>query len=399
MTAARTVALLLALLVWPAAAAAQPDPSQMSGIPLPDAELPDGTVSVRVIRGQLSNNVSGQVVELRHGDIVEQATTDAAGRATFVTLNPGQQVQAATELDGARIESQPFAAPGRGGVRLMLVGTDPDRPVEPAPPGLVTLGGESFIQVEIIEESVEVYYIFEVDNPAQVAVEPHEPVVIDLPAGAQGVTVLAGSSPRTVADGPSVELRGPFEPGPTPLRVAYILPYSGDSLVIEQALPIDWESALLSVEKLGAVDYVSQQIARRVEAPSESGDDRDYLLGSGPRLAAGTPFVLELAGLPHHSRLPGFAACAVALVMFALGAWGAATAPAAAVDDKGRQRLLARREALFADLVKIERQRGAGKIGATRHQTRRGELLRALERVYQQLAEDPARPPGATAGV
>ena len=109
MTARAGFLALLGLLAAAGGAGAQPDPSQMSGIPLPDAELNDGTVSVRVIRGQLSNNVPDQLVELRHGDIVEEAMTDAAGRATFVTLNPGQQVQAATELDGVRIESLPFA--------------------------------------------------------------------------------------------------------------------------------------------------------------------------------------------------------------------------------------------------------------------------------------------------
>ena len=383
-------ALLLALLGLPAGAAAQPDPRQMSGIPLPDAELNDGTVSVRVIRGQLSNNVSGQLVELRHGDVVEEATTDAAGRATFVTLNPGQQVQAATDLDGVRIESLPFAAPGRGGVRLMLVGADPDRPVEPAPPGLVTFGGESFIQVEIVEESVEVYYVLDVQNPAQVAVEPATPVRIELPSGAQGVTVLAGSSPRTAADGGTVELSGPFDPGVTPLRIAYILPYTGDRLVIEQALPIDWESVLLSVEKLGAVDYASSQVNRRVEVPSETRDGTDYLLGSGPRVAAGTPFTLELAGLPHHSRMPSNIALAVALAILGFGGWGAAATPGTAGADKGRERLLARREGLYADLVKVERQHRDGKIGPTKHRSRRAELFRALERVYQRLEEDAA---------
>ncbi len=389
----------LLLLVLPAGAGAQPDPRQMSGIPLPDAELNDGTVSVRVIRGQLSNNVPDQVVELRSGDIVEQATTDAEGRATFATLNPGQQVQAATELDGERIESLPFAAPGRGGVRLMLVGADPDRPVEPAPEGLVTFGGESFVQVEIVEESVEVYYVFDVNNPAQVAVEPPEPVLIELPAGAQGVTVLPGSSPRTSVDGGAVELGGPFDPGVTPLRIAYILPYSGDRLVLEQALPIDWDSVLLSVEKLGAVDYVSRQVNRRVEVPSETRGGTDYMLGSGPRVAAGTPFTLELAGLPHHSRMPSNIALAIALAILGIGGWGAAAAPAPSAGDKGRDRLLARREALFVDLVKVERQHRAGKIGATKHKSRRAELFRALERVYQRLEEDaaPAVPTGAGA--
>ena len=386
------LALLLALLGLPAGAAAQPDPRQMSGIPLPDAELNDGTVSVRVIRGQLSNNVPNQLVELRHGDVVEEATTDAAGRATFVTLNPGQQVQAATELDGVRIESLPFAAPGRGGVRLMLVGADPDRPVEPAPPGLVTFGGESFIQVEIVEESLEVYYVLEVNNPAQVAVEPAAPVVIELPPGAQGVTVLAGSSPRTAADGGRVELSGPFEPGMTPLRIAYILPYTGESLVIEQAFPIDWESVLLSVEKLGAVDYVSRQVNRRVEVPSETRDGTDYMLGSGLRVAAGAPFTLELTGLPHHSRMPSNVALGIALVILGLGGWGSAATPGTAGADKTRERLLARREALFLDLVKVERQHRDGKIGPTKHRSRRAELFRVLERLYQRIEDEAAAP-------
>ena len=35
---------------------AQPDPRQMSGLPLPDPALPDGTITVRVIRGQIATS-------------------------------------------------------------------------------------------------------------------------------------------------------------------------------------------------------------------------------------------------------------------------------------------------------------------------------------------------------
>ena len=41
-----------------------PDPSQMSGVPLPSPELSTGTMTVRVVRGSLSNNLPGQRVEL-----------------------------------------------------------------------------------------------------------------------------------------------------------------------------------------------------------------------------------------------------------------------------------------------------------------------------------------------
>lgn len=377
-----TIALLLGL----SGVATQPDPRQMSGIPLPDAELPDGTISVRVIRGQLSNNVRDQPVELRQGDAVETATTDAAGRAIFLTLNPGQQVVAATELDGEWIESQSFAVPGRGGVRLMLVGADPDTPVVDAPPGLVTFGGESFVQIELVEESVEVYYFLELINPAQVAVEPPVPIALDLPPGAQGVTVLQGSSPRTVADGPRVELSGPFEPGATGLRIAYILPYSGDSLAIEQSFPIDVEAVLLSVEQWGDIDFESPQIARRMEIPSETPDGTDYVLGAGPRVGAGDVLLVELTGLPHRSATPRTVTLVFALAILGVGCWGA-LGRVATIDTGALERLRAQREGLFQDLVKIEHQHRTGKIGATKYTTRRGDLFTALEKVYRGLDE------------
>ena len=376
-------------------AAAQPDPRQMSGIPLPDAALADGTISVRVIRGQLTNNVPDHAVELRQGDIVETAVTDAEGRAVFLTLNPGQQVRAATELDGVRIESRPFAVPGRGGVRLMLVGADPDVVVEPAPPGLVTFGGESFIQVELVEESIEVYYVFDLLNPARVPVEPPAPIVVDLPRGAQGVTVLPGSSPRTVADGPRVELPGPFDPGSTPLRIAYILPYSGAGLTLSQAFPVDWDSVLLSVEKWGDLDFVSSQVPRRAEVPSETRAGTSHLLGAGPRIAAGTPFSIELTGLPHRSTLPSTVTLAAALAILGFGCWGAAGSTGTGAPAGTRTDLQARRERLFGDLVKIERQHRGGRIGRTRYAARRGELFEALEKVYRALDEETAHvPPG-----
>ena len=368
-------------------ATAQPDPRQMSGIPLPDAQLQDGTISVRVIRGRLSNNVPDHPVELRQGDVVETATTDAEGRATFLTLNAGQQVRAATELDGERIESQSFAVPGRGGVRLMLVGVDPGSPPVDAPPGLVTFGGESFIQVELIEEAVEVYYLLELVNPAQVAVAPSVPIAFDLPSGAQGETVLQGSSPRTRVDGARVELGGPFEPGVTRLRVAYILPYTGESLVIEQSFPIDLEAVLLSVEQRGEVDFVSSQVARRMDVPSETPGGTDHVLGAGPRVGVDEALTVELTGLPHRSTLPSTVTLVLALTILGIGGWGAMRPEAPVETTKTRERLEARREQLFRDLVKVERQHRSGKIGSTKYTTRRGELFTALEKVYRELGE------------
>ena len=368
--------------------AGQRDLSQMSGLPLPDPALPDGTITVRVIRGQITNNVPDQLVELRQGDSVETARTDNEGRATFLTLNPGQPVQASTELDSQPLRSQSFTAPGRGGIRVMLVGADLDSPAMPAQAGTVTLGDESWIQVELVEESVEVYYFLQVVNPGDTPVDPPAPIAFDLPSGAVGTTVLAGGSPRALVDGRHVELPGPFDPGATPLHVAYILPYAGESLAIVQSFPVDLDALLISVEKWGALDVVSAQINRRMELPASEGNGTPHMLGAGPRIVTGRPLSVELVGLPSRSRVPSTVTLIVAIGILGCGIWGASGQPEMTATSKRRTTLEARKEKLLTDLVKVERQHHAGKIGSTKHTTRRSELLDALERVYRELADE-----------
>ena len=381
------VAFAAFVLLAAAAAAAQPDPRQMSGLPLPVAELPDGTITVRVIRGALSNNVPGQPVELWQGDSSVTVNTDAEGRATFLTLNPGSEVYAVTELDGERLESQRFAVPGRGGVRLMLVGVGDAPPMAPAEAGRVTFGGESRVIVELTEESVELYYVFDVVNLGDAPVEPREPIVFDLPAGAVSTTFLQDSSPRTRIEGRRVELPGPFAPGTTPLRVAYIMPYTGGSLGITQVMPADLEAFFVMVEKWGEMDIASPLVERRME--DELGE-RTYIFGAGPRVTQGSAFSFELSGLPHHSRVPGTLAIVVGLVILGVGGWGAATPVTDRALAGERRSVETRREKLYASLVKNERQHGAGKIGATKYGSRRREIVTALEQVLRALDESGA---------
>ncbi len=372
-------------------ASAQPDPRQMSGIPLPDPQLPAGTVTVRVVRGTLSNNVSDHPVELREGDNVATAVTNAEGRAEFLTLNPGATVVAATELDGVRLESQPFPVPGLGGIRLMLVGAaDPAGADEPAESGTVNFGADSRIVVEMGEEALNVYYLLDIVNWRDVPVEPDTPVALSLPAGATGTTLMGGSTPRAVAAGAQVSVPGPFAPGTTPLRVGFVLPYSGGSLAFEQPLPVTLESLLLVVEKWGDMDVASEQIARRADMNPEGADGRTFIFAAGPLLDAGAAVSFELSGLPHHSRLPAMLALGVAFVFLAAGAWGAATPNRAAAAAERRRRLEARREKRFRDLVKNEQQHRAGRIGATKYANRRRELLADLERIYAELDDEMA---------
>ena len=363
----------------------------MSGIPLPDPQLPAGTITVRVVRGTLSNNVPDHAVELREGDNVATAVTNAEGRAEFLTLNPGATVVAATELDGVRLESQPFTVPGQGGVRLMLVGgADLALADAPAEPGTVNFGSDSRIVIELGEEALNVYYLLDIVNWRDAPVEPDTPVALSLPAGATGTTLMGGSSPRAVAAGAQVSVPGPFPPGMTPLRVGFVLPYSGGSLAFDQPLPVALESLLLMVEKWGDMDIASEQIARRADASPEGADGRTFIFAAGPLVAAGAAVSLEISGLPHHSRLPAMMALGVAFVFLAAGAWGAATPDRSVSAAERRWRMESRREKRFRELVKNEQQHRASRIGDTKYANRRRDLMADLERIYAELDDEVA---------
>jgi len=371
---------------------AQPDPRQMSGIPLPDPQLSSGTITVRVIRGSLANNVPDHPVELRQGDNVVTVATDMEGRAEFLTLNAGQTVIASTELDGVRLDSQPFQVPGRGGIRLMLVGIgDSDTGAfndVPAQSGTVTFGAESRVVVELGEETVSIFYLFDIVNSLAGPVElPEGAVVIRLPAGAVGATVLRDSHPQTRSEGPVVTLSGPFQPGNTPLRIAYVLPYTGDNVAVEQELPVALEALLLIVEKWNAMDIASDQIARRADMNPDGADNRTYIFAAGPPIRSGSTLSFEITGLPHHSRLPVNMALAVVFVILCVGTWGSLVPVDASAEDERHRRLENRREKRFADLVRLEQQHQAGIIGMTKYVNRRQELLLHLERIYGELDE------------
>ena len=65
-----------------------------------------------------------------------------------------------------------------------------------------------------------------------------------------------------------------------------------------------------------------------------------------------------------------------------------------------RKRLIARREKLFQDLVKLENDRRRGRVDERRYAVRREELVAALETVYGGLDGDDTSPgPADRAGL
>jgi hypothetical protein len=386
------------LLIAVSAGAQMPDVSQMSGVPLPMGDLPTGAVSVRVVRGDMSNNVTSQAVELHGAGPVRTENTDQNGRATFMGLTPGTRVRAVTTVDGQRLESQEFAVPSAGGVRLMLVAaaagaasaSGSATTATPAPPSPsagatgsaegVTLGGDSRFVIEITDDGIEVYSLLDIvnagDSPAQIG----EPLVFAVPPEAGTISLLEESSAQATADGRVVTVRGPFAVGRTPVQFAYRVAYGGSRVVIRQPLPVALPSTSLLIRKLPNVTFASPQVTSQREVPIDS---NTYFVGAGPAIRAGGTLEITLNGLPHHSPMPRYTALAIALALIVAGIWLSVAGPVGGDDE--RRRLEARREQLFGDLVRLEEQHAAKRSAEGRYRERRAALIEQLEIVCARL--------------
>ena len=360
-----------------------PDPKQMSGIPRPVDDLPNATVSVRLIRGQLTNNITGHDVQLLAGGKTLTAKTDDAGRAEFKGVTPGTSVKASAEVDGEHLESQEFPFPGTGGIRLMLVATDKAAAARPAVTGPVAIGGQTRIVIEPGDEVVQVYYLLMITNSQSTPVNPPQVFTFDMPKGALGTGLLEGSSPLASVSGAHVTVQGPFPPGQTFVQVGCELQVTSGTLDIAQRFPAPLDELAVVVKKVGDTKLASPLIRAQQDMRA---DGEIFIAATGPGVAANEPIALTLTDLPHHSAVGRWAALSLAVLIIAIGAW-AASRPreqeaASAAEQK---RLSARREKLFADLVKLEADARTGRVDPARYAGRREELVAALENVYGAL--------------
>jgi hypothetical protein len=390
----RILCVLSFLCVLVVAASAQVDPRQMAGIPRPVTDLPDGTVSVRLIRGQLSNNIPNFPVELQVGSQVRTATTDESGRAEFAGLPAGQTLKAVAVVDGERLESEAFPAPSRGGIRLLLVATDTSTGAAaessvPAAAGQVVIGGQSRIIIQPGEETIEVYYLLDIVNSASGPVNPPAPFVFDMPDGATGTGVLEGSSPNASVKDQRVTVEGPFASGRTLVQVGAVFPAGQASVQLTQRFPASIEQLAVVVKKVGTTTLSSPQLSRQQEMTA-SGET--YIAATGGAVPAGQPIEVTLENLPHHSSVARWIALALAGTIIAAGVWLSRGPKGSTALAAERKRLVSRRDKLFNDLVRLEHDHRSGKIGDGRYVARREEIVAALEHIYGALDADDMGP-------
>lgn len=404
---ARSFSFALALLAAGTAVAqvAMPDPSQIHGKAIPAQELPNGTVTVRVVREAIGNNITGQDVSLTAEGSTRTVKTDDQGRAQFTNLLVGAEATATATVAGEALVSDPFIVPTAGGLRVILVAgmtqaaerkrlEDEQALAGPAEKGIVVLGPNTRILTEFQDDTLNIFYILEILNNARTRVDIGGPFVVNLPTGAGGAAMLEGSSPNATVAGDRITVTGPFAPGPTMVQVGFQLRNVGANYTLEQTFPAGMQQTTVAVQKLGAVEVASAQFTTTGNVTADNGSV--FILGNGPALAAGTPLRVELTGLPAHSTVPRYVALGIAFGIFVVGGWMALTP--GAKGRTSRQRLIARRDTLLGELAQLEERRRTGSE-SMKQSARRHRVHADLEQIYGELDETGAEPGGGGEGV
>jgi hypothetical protein len=322
----------------PSAALAQmPSAREMSGRPLPSPDVPPGSLSVRVARGDFSNSLANHPVDVSVDGQLRTVTTGEDGRALVSGLRVGNSVRVSTMVDGQRLESMSIPI-GTTGMMVALVadsatdatgsaGTGAPAPATmlPAVKGSVVLGPESRVIVELAENGLRVFYILEVINSLESPVDIDGPLIFELPSEARGVSMLENSTRQATANGPRVIVTGPFAPGTTAVEAAFELPYRGPGARLEQTWPATLQQLTLLVEQHGTLEIASPQVTGRNVVSSNG---QPLIFASGPAIQAGQALTVDFSGLPHHPTWPQTLALVLALAIIGWGVWGAVTAPA-----------------------------------------------------------------------
>jgi hypothetical protein len=394
---------LVAALLVAATASAQdmPDPSLIHGRALPAPELADGTVTVRVVREAIGNNMPGQQVRVTGGGATRTATTDDLGRAEFSGLPQGE-MRAEVTVEGEQLVSQPFSAPTSGGLRVILVAgiaraaerkkqEEAAAAAAPATKGIVVLGGDSRIVLEFSNDSLFAFYLLDIVNNARTRVDIGGPLVIDLPSDIGAAQLMEGSSPTATINGSRVTVQGPFASGTTPVRVQFAVHYGSPERMLAQTFPVGLQRVIVGVEKVSRVTMASPQFGTVTDLPTENGA---YLLGQGGALAANTPLTITFTNLPLHSRAPRYVALALAGIIAGVGVW--LSVGTRGTRGRERQMLIARRDTLLAELAQLDARRRDGAVAQEKYEARRQKLMSQLEQLYGELDETNAGPPEGT---
>jgi hypothetical protein len=260
---------------------------------------------------------------------------------------------------------------------------------------VVTIGEGARIILQMREDTLQFLEMLPLQNKSDKLFDPG-PGAVEIPLPKEFTGAEAGESDRKleIRQNHGVAVHGTISPkkalgevddkaAGNEISFGFVLPYQGDTREFTQAVPNGIGLFTLITEQLPGLEVTGPGIGAR---ESRESNGRKYWVMPGQAVPAGGVITFTITGLPtidHTGR--------VISAVLTLGLIGLAIMFARRPRDEARkaaaserERLTARREALFGELVTVERQGRSGATGAGPE--RRREIVAKLEGVYQQLA-------------
>lgn len=367
----------------------------VAGTVQPDATLPTKTLVVKLLdensKPITNHKVSLGVVDRSNSIKVLHATSDAEGTARFTDLVTGENAgyAAVIEHNGLRISTSPFAMPETGGARGEIRAMPRTKD-----PSVITIGEGARVILQMKDDSLQFLEMLPLENTSDKIFDP-TPGSFEIPLPKEFVSAETAQSDRKleVRKGYGIAVGGPIMPkqalGRTDAKTAgneitlgFVLPYEGSTRDFEQAMPNGIGLVTLITEQIPGLSIEGPGISAR---QSRESNGRSYWVMGADAIPVGGALRFTVRGLPSIDRRGHLVSGTMALLLIASAiVFGRRPGKRKAKVTDERERLIARREAMFAELVAVERQRqreGAG--GST---DKRDQLVGKLEGLYQDLA-------------
>jgi hypothetical protein len=367
-----------------------------TGAAKPEPTLPKGTLEVRLLDegGKPVPNFSITLgaVDQTNKVTVRRATTNVEGTARFTELPTGRTSGYAAVVDfhGLHIGTEPFAMPDDSGARAEIRALE-----RTSDPSVLTIGEGARVILQLREDTQQFLEMLPVENRSSKLFDPGVGAFeIPLPTEFTGAEAQDNPARKIeVRKGRGMAVHGTFSPKTSvgddakqagnEVTFGFVLPYNGTSKDFEQLMPNGIGLFTLIHEQIPGLQITGPGIGAR-EAREVGG--KKYWVMPGSAIAPGGTMRFTVTGLPSldHSGRVVSAVLALALIGLAIAFGRRPKDDARQAGPSERERLEARRESLFADLVAVERAAKSGAAAATPE--RRRELVAKLEGVYQQLA-------------
>jgi hypothetical protein len=369
-----------------------------AGNAIPDPALPVGTFEV-VLRDESTAPIANHPVLLgminKQGSVdTRRATSDAAGQVRFSGLSVGKETGYAAVIDfhGLRLNTAPFAMPESGGARAEIRAL-----TRTADPSALTIGAGGRIVVQMREDALQILEFLPLENTSDKMYDPGPGAFeIPLPDGFVGAQPQEGERKMEVRQNHGIAVHGPVVPKRSLLATpesereqevvfGFVLPYHGDTREFSQPAPNGiGQLTLIIDQKIESLSASGPGVGAREERTLGG---HKYWVMPVAAVPAGGAVNFTLTGLPSNGFggqiFSGVLALALVLCAFVFAHRPPSAGPERSAATE-RKRLVDMREALFAELVVMERAARAAGTPAPAEQRR--QLVGRLEQVYQDIA-------------